>query len=225
MTDPFHVLEVAFDGRGVGYLLTMLAPLAGLCLLAPLVALAAVPELAVNLLSATPTQTSIHYHYTAAEIPPLIAASVLGAALLARRRPRLTNVLASGVAFLALAANYHFGAIPLWRELPGGETLQAYATRVTDHDRVAAEALRLVPEGAVVTASNSLGAHLSDRRRILSFPVLRDATWVAVDETRPSYLDRNDPVAAERALVALRRRPEWRLVFQRDGIVVLRRAR
>ena len=40
-------------------------PLAALCLLAPLVLVAALPELALNLLSSTPTQTSIHFHYTA----------------------------------------------------------------------------------------------------------------------------------------------------------------
>ena len=35
---------------------------------------------------------------------------------------------------------------------------------------------------AGVSATNALCAHLSDRRRIFSFPLLREATWVVVDE-------------------------------------------
>ena len=49
------------------------------------------------------------------------------------------------------------------------------------------------PEG-LVSATNSLGAHLSARRRILSFPRLDDATWVAVDESNSSYLDGTSPL-------------------------------
>ena len=37
-------------------------------------------------------------------------------------------------------------------------------------------ALALVPDGAPVSATNALGAHLSERRRIFSFPVLAEAS-------------------------------------------------
>jgi hypothetical protein len=80
-----------------------------------------------------------------------------------------------------------------------------------------------VPDGAPVSATNALGAHLSDRRRIFSFPVLRDAEWVAVDTRRLTYLDSLRPDRARPALAALRRDPRWRLVFAEDGILVFRR--
>ena len=224
-TDPLVLLEAAFDGRGVTYLAELAVPLALLWAFAPLVLLAALPELAANLLSATSTQTSIHHHYTAGEIPPLLAASVLGAARLVRPRPHRAAAIGVLAAAVALAANYRIGPIPLWRELPLGERFGAREHWVTRHDRIAGEGLRRVPRGAVVTATNSLGAHLSERRRILSFPLLADATWAAVDETRPSFRDRNDQVAAVRALVRLREDPRWRVVFERDGIVILRRVR
>ena len=82
----------------------------------------------------------------------------------------------------------------------------------------------MVPPHAVVSATNVLGAHLSARRRILSLPKLADATWVAADETRPSYVDRVSPLPAAAALVRLRRSPDWKLVFERDGVLVFRRA-
>jgi uncharacterized membrane protein len=219
LDDPVALARMAFDHRGIHYLLDLLVPLAGFSLLAP-VALAALPALALNLLSSTPTQTSIHFHYTAAEIPPLVAAAVLGAAT-ARRRWGVSA--AAIVLAAALVGNYRLGAIPLWREFPGGETLGARAGDVTAHDRTAAHALSLVPPDAVVSATNSLGAHLSARRRFLSFPIIQDATWVAVDETQPSYGDRVAPLPAAAQIVWLRRNRAWQLVFERDGVLVFRR--
>jgi uncharacterized membrane protein len=216
VTDPGRLFSVAFDHAGVHYLIDLVLPLAGLCLLSPL-ALAAVPELALNLLSSTPTQTSIHFHYVAGEIPPLVAAAVLGAKRITRY-PAATAAL-----FAALAGNYLLGAIPIWRALPGGETLQAHAQDVSEHDRIATRALRLIPHDAVVSATNSLGAHLSERRRVLSFPFLQDATWVAADETQPGYSDRVAPLPTAVQLVWLRRNPAWRLVFEEDGVLVFRR--
>ena len=77
LTDPVHVLEVAFDGRGLGYLVRLLAPVLFVAV-APLTLVAVLPELAINLLSSTATQTSIHFHYTAAITPALVAGSVSG---------------------------------------------------------------------------------------------------------------------------------------------------
>jgi uncharacterized membrane protein len=183
-------------------------------------ALAAVPEIAINLLSSAAPQSSIHFHYTAAEIPPLFIAAIFGAA---RVGPRWRIPVAAIVVLTAVAGNYRLGAIPIWRELPGGQKLQAHAATVTAHDRIAARALRLIPDDAVVSATNSLGGHLSARRRVLSFPYIQDATWIAADETQPGYADRVSPLPAATQLVWLRRNPAWRLVFEQDGVLVFRR--
>ena len=79
VTNPWKIVTTAFTGRGLGYLARLVLPLGGLVVLAPLMLLAALPELAVNLLSAATTQTSIRFHYTAGLIPVLIAATVFGA--------------------------------------------------------------------------------------------------------------------------------------------------
>ena len=222
LTDPVRILEQAFGGHGIPYLFELVLPLLALPLLAPLAALTALPELAANLLSSTRTQTSIHFHYTAAAIPGLIVAAVLGAARLrgrtGRLRPLVTAVVAAGV-----VANYALGAIPVWRAFPGGESLGSREHEVTAHDRVAERALRVIPDDAVVSATNSLGGHLSERRRVLSFPVFDGATWIAADETRPGYADRIAPLATSERLRRLRLDPRWRIVFDEDGIVVFRR--
>jgi len=219
LTDPLRIAEAAFSSRDLRFLLQLVAPLAALCLLAPLVLVALLPELAINLLSATTTQTSIHFHYTAGMIPPLVIAAIFGA----KRLLRWPVPVAAIVVVAALGGNYWLGPIPGWRHVPGGEQFEATAARVNDHDRVAARALALIPGDAVVSATNTLGAHLSARRRFLSFPFREDATWIAADETQPGYADRHAPLPTAVELAGLRRNPEWRLVFQEDGILVFRR--
>ena len=218
VTHPWRILEQAFQGRDVHYLFHLLLPLGFLFLLSPVVLIAALPELALNVLSATSTQTSIHFHYTAGAIAPLVAATVLGAALLARRFP--AGRVAVLAVLVALLASWKIGGIPLWGAVPGGEDYQRNDWRVTAHDHIAAQAVSLVPKEAVVTSTNVLGAHLSDRRRVLSLPKLADATWAVADETRSSYADRSAPLPAAAALVRLRQSPDWRLVFSRDGVLV-----
>jgi uncharacterized membrane protein len=224
VTKPWKLVTTAVTGRGLGYLARLFLPLGLLALLAPILLLAAVPELAINLLSAATTQTSIRFHYTAALIPILVAATVLGAAHVVRSRPQWAGPLATAVLALAIVSNYALGAIPLWRYLPGGQQAQAHAADVTQHDRLALRALHLIPKSAVVSATNTLGAHLSARRRILSFPLIQDARWIAADETSPGYADRLAPLPTAVQLSWLRRNPEWRLVFERDGILIFQRA-
>jgi uncharacterized membrane protein len=215
---PLRLAHAAFTERDLHYVLQLLWPLGFLCVLSPLVLVAALPELAVNVLSAVPTQTSIHFHYTAGLIAPLVVATVLGA-----KRLRRPVVVATAAVALALIGNYRLGPIPAWQHVPGGQRFQATAAKVTAHDRIALRALRLIPRDAAVSATNSLGAHLSARRRFLSFPFLQDATWIAADETQPGYADRFAPLLTAEQLVWLRGNPEWTLVFEQDGVLVFRR--
>jgi len=206
-TDPVVLLQAVTEGRDLTYLLQLALPLAGLFLAAPLLLIPALPELAANLLSETATQTSIEFHYTAPIIPFLVAGTVFGAA----RAPRLAPV-----AFAASLA----GAVvlgPLW----AGELVP---DRLSAHDRVAARAVGLVPPHAPVSSTNGLGAHLSARRRVFSFPVIRESEWVAVDLRHASYLDR--PAAPSTAAIPLARlvaSGDWETVLDEDGILVLRR--
>ena len=213
VTDPGRILSTAFDQRGAEYLLELVLPLVALPLLAPAALLVAVPELAINLLSSTATQTSIHYHYTAGVVPGLVAASVFGAARLSRLRPGVTGRLGAAAVAVGLGASLWLGPVP--------RRIHDYSR--TEHDRAAAEAVELIPAGEPVSATNTLGAHLSERRRVFSYPVVREARWIAVDEQRPSLGDRLNPPEAAARIGALRRDPAWRIVFDRDGVLVLRR--
>jgi uncharacterized membrane protein len=217
-TDPGRLLSIAFDHRGAHYLLDLVLPLAALSTLAPLLLVALLPELALNLLSSVDAQSSIHFHYTAGEIPILLAAAAIGAS----RLGRWAGIAATVAVAAAVIGNYFLGPIPAWRFLRGGETLQAKSAEVSRHDRIAARELKLIPSAASVSATNSLGAHLSARKRIFSFPYLRKAMWVIVDERKPSLGDHNDKRGLGR-IERLRHDRRFRLVSSADGVLVFRR--
>lgn len=190
--------------RDLSYLASLLLPLALLPLAAPVALLAALPELGLNLLSSTVTQTSVKTHYAATAVPALLAATVFGVARLGERWAYVAALAAlTGAVVLG-----PLGRVPV---------------RADAHDAAARQGLALVPAGAPVSATNTLGAHLSARHRIFSFPVLREAEWVAVDERRLTYLDSLRPERSRPALTALQRNPHWRRVFAEDGILVFHR--
>ena len=225
VTDPGTVLSAVSEDRDVSYLADLLLPLLGLPLLAPLAALTAAPELLLNLLSNTRTQTSIHFHYTAGAIPGLMVASVLGAARLRRRFAWARWPEGRAVVLSTLVAGILLGPLPIWAHVPFGSDLGAREHVVGHHARVASRALAVIPADAPVSASNTLGAHLSARHRVFSFPVLGEADWVAVDRQRPSHRDDNDaPERFEAALARLVQSGRFETVFDEDGILVLRRA-
>ncbi len=224
VTDPAALIAATTEGRDVGYLGDLLLPLLGLPLLAPLAALTAAPELLLNLLSDTRTQTSIHFHYTAGAIPGLMVAAVLGAARLRRRFGWARRPEGRAVVVSTLVAGVLLGPLPIWAHVPFGAELGAREHVVGAHAAVAERALRVIPDDAAVSATNTLGAHLSARRRVFSFPVLGGAEWVAVDRTRPSH--RDEAVAPQKfaaSLARLEATGRFETVFDEDGILVLRR--
>jgi uncharacterized membrane protein len=194
----------SLDGRDLSYLASLLLPLGLLPLAGPLALLVALPELGLNVLSSTVTQTSVKTHYAATAAPALLAATVFGVSRLGARFAYLA-------AAAALAGTVMFG--PLGR-IP---------VRADSHDAAARRGLAVVPAGAPVSATNSLGAHLSERQRIFSFPVLREAEWVVVDERRLTFFDSLGPGRARPHLTALHHDPDWKRVFADDGILVFRR--
>jgi uncharacterized membrane protein len=224
VTDPGAIVAAATHGRDLAYLGDLVLPLLALPLLAPLAALTAVPDLALSLLSDTRTQTSIHFHYTAGALPGLIVAAVLGGARLRRRFAWARRPEGRAVVVSALVAGILLGPLPIWSHVPLGSDVGAREYSVGAHARLSERALRLVPSGEPVSATNTLGGHLSERRRVFSFPVLGEARWVAVDLTRPSYRDQLGRAAqVEAALAALRSDGRFRVVFDEGGVVVLQR--
>jgi uncharacterized membrane protein len=211
-TDPGRVLGELATRHDLGYALILLAPFVGLWALSPLLAAGAVPELALDLLSGKQEQTQIMYQYSAAIAPFVVAAAVLGAARL--RRDALPRVAA--VVLGLMTALLIFSPLSRLPRYVHDLRSEAHAARV--------EAVSLVPEAAAVSATNRLGGHLSERRRILLFPTVAESRWIVVDVDDPTMrATERDRRKLDEAVEAVSQDPAWRRVFAREGILVFRK--
>jgi uncharacterized membrane protein len=232
LTRPWEAAAVAVDHGLLSYLAALLLPLLLLPLASPGLALVAVPEIALNLLSDWPAQHTVQYHYTAVVAPIMIAASAGGLARIANARlPRPAAPLARaadgvGVALVGacLIGGILLGPLPWWRHLPYGSADRTEQFTRTAHVDAMEDAVALVPPDAPVSAGNLLAAHLSERGRIYTFPTVADAEYVLVDTRRPFVHDLESPRRHVAALRAFRARGDFRPVFARDGVIVFRRA-
>jgi uncharacterized membrane protein len=232
ITRPWEAVEVAATYDRMSYLVAILAPLLFLPLFAPLLAAGALPEVLINVLADYFPQYSIEFQYVAVIVPFVVAASILGLARLRRRgRPEtLARLLAHtrGVAAVWVGAvvlcSVYLGPLPWWSSVPAvGSDKRVEQFRVNDHSRTMGRAIALIPDGVPVSAGNLLGAHLSERERVYTFPVIGDARWIVVDTHRPYLADRLLPLAHAARVEALMARPDIRQVFSEDGVMLFRR--
>ena len=205
---PQRIAEVAVTTHKITYLALLFVPLLGLCFRAPLLLGAAALPFAVHLPSSAPDQTSVASHSAASTAAVLVGAAIFGAAR-TRVDPRRLAVAVLAVATAAAVISPFWIAVPVARDALGGSPLL----------RAERHAVRLIPRGAPVSASNIIGAHLSARRRILLFPVIRDARWIAVD-----VADTEGASSFRAAIRRLRRGRRFVTVYDSDGVVVMRRA-
>jgi uncharacterized membrane protein len=232
-----HPLQTAgdlFSDANLRYWFKLLWPLGFTSLLSPLTLLIALPEYALNALSATVFQRRIEFHYTALEIPFLFAAAVLGVMRLwrwlgggfARAEKRMKGerlqrpTLALLVLLCALAGNYFMGPLPF--SLPGAAYDGADYAR-TAHDVALDEAVAMIPDGVKVAANNNAGAQLAARRVAYIFPYYADADWVIVDQRHPFFYDKEDETLHSLALGRLVADPNFRSVYAKDGVLVFER--
>ena len=212
----------AFDERGLRYLAALLLPLAALSSLAPLALVIAAPEIAFNLLSSLTTQTSVEHHYAAGAMPGLIVAAIFGAARLSRAAARVAPAARRGrrrsraAGARTRSAPCRSGAASRARAA-GPPSSSPSPPTTTPHDAC----LRASPPVTAVSATNTLGAHLSDRRRVLSFPRSRRRGLGGrrpppPDPARPGQPARRAAARWPRSS-AIRR---WRLVAADDGVLL-----
>jgi len=235
VTSPAKVAGDLFAAADLEYWAELLWPFGFVPLLSPLTLLIALPEFLLNGLSTQIWQRSIQFHYTAAEIPFIFAAAVLGLMRLwrwlgrgyrkaeAEMRGELLQRrdLALLVLLAALAGNYVLGPLPF--SLPGAHYAGRNFAR-TGHAKVLDEAVATIPDRVVVSVNNNVGSHLSARRVVFVFPEFEGAEYVIVDEAHPGYYDRINMTLHQRTLGELVLDPRYQSIYARDDVYIFKLA-
>jgi uncharacterized membrane protein len=158
---PWRWLGVLLTAPKLVYLLAMLAPLGFLPLLAPRVLAAAVPGLAMNLLSIDPILINHRSQYQAFVLPFLVLAAVDGYFVLRRR------AAGSRVPAIALGAATCFAVILTARTF---NDFSIRNWRIGDDQRAAHALMARIPKETGVSANERLVPHLVMRENIFVFP-------------------------------------------------------
>jgi uncharacterized membrane protein len=223
-SDPGVVLRALLEAHDIVYVLWLGLPLLFLFFLSPGLAAVALPQLLANGLSDFRSMTDPRYHSVAAIVPFLIAATVFGITRIsAGRRPLAASAVLACCVILTLA-------VGPWGRLIGATPLGGREVVAPERARALTDAVALIPGSSPVSASNSVGAHLSARKHIYSVPVLGRAEWVVVDRADPWVVSRDSPILTnhpERVqafVTRLDNDASWETVFDRSGVVVLRRS-
>ena len=175
-TDPGVILGAITTGADLRYLALLLIPTAFLALGQPLILIAVVPQLGLNVMSDFWSTTQPMFQYVAPVIAPLVAATVMTVG----RFPTRLRV-GSRVRRSLLRSSSWSRSLPS----PGGQDFVFGPTETGARTTAMRTALKLVPSGEAVMTTNRIGAHLSARETIQLFPVQRRAEWAVLD-TRDS---------------------------------------
>lgn len=179
LRDPLVFVRQMFDRAGLQALWRVFLPVG---FVMPFLAadwlLIVLPSMAYMLMSSLPGMHRLEDWYMASILPGFFAAIAVGLVRLPRRwAPWLTTgLLCSTVAGFALFST-----------IPPGARYQPELYQVTDHQRLAAEAVAAIPPEARVATQDPYVPHLTHREHIYLYP------WISIDEKNIDYLmlDRN----------------------------------
>lgn len=201
-------------------LLMLLAPTAFVALRSPLIWLA-VPTLAWRFVSDNPSYWGTGYQYSAVLMPIVAAAFVDGLARWRRsgRRESLARSrLALGVALAVTAF--------LLPSRPTFSVLRPSSWSSSSHVAAADQLLGMIPDDATVAATNRLAPQLTDRDTVTllgtQLNLLGRDSWIIADTQGPPFP--GTAAQLEQWLAVARQQDGFRVVAEKDGIVLLRRS-
>jgi uncharacterized membrane protein len=216
LKDPGRVLGILLQTSKLKALVSFIAPLAGLPLLASGYALLWIPMTFVYLISNV-SGSGLLNSWRMAPFLPLLWGSI--AVLLVRLKPRQV------VAVLAVLLASTLIGFAVLSPFPGGGKFDASLYQINGHTRIGEQIVASIPADAYVAAQNGMAAHLATRQRIRLFPNFdhtQPPDIIILDERASNRFPMsNDDYAS--ALSDLQIDPGFDVALEQDGFFVFKR--
>jgi uncharacterized membrane protein len=223
ITKPDVFWSMISGPKRVAYYGDLLLPLGFLPILGVEMLLPALPDIALNTLSAFAPSRTLDYHYAIIAVPFLVLATAWGIDRLSRWLNRWVKrqavLIAAGVfALVAMGAyqidRYH-AFVPLSDRYAGTYTIEP-------RDPIGWQLAAQIPRDAVVSAQFNLLPHVSQRQRAHIFPRVEDATYIFLDtqgviepfQTQEEY---------QATVDALRADPTFEIIAEQDSFILFKR--
>lgn len=164
-TNPSLIFNQIFNYSTLDYINNHLFPTGYLALLSPFYLLFTLPDAAIYLFSSNLEYRSYQYHFGAVIIPFVYIGAIYSAQKIGTKFKAInaSKLLIYYLGFVTIYTLYSYSPIP---GLKSGDTTPL---RVKNAYKIE-EYLTIIPPTADVAASNSIGAHLSHRKKIYVVP-------------------------------------------------------
>lgn len=224
-TKPWRIVATAFARDRWAYYLQVLAPTAFLPFLSPSTLLAVILPLAANALATFHYQQSLHYHYGTLVVPGLIVAAIFG---IAHGSVKLRRVM---VCLLVVCAAL---GLWLWGPVPDSRQDAVWVSADPAFSKSVHEAIKLIPDDAVVSVEYHLLTQLDHRVEIYEFPnPWHRLNWSnSKDDSaqriaRVQYVLLTDflDTTSETTFEQVEARGNFVAIYHQEGVLLLKRAR
>jgi len=165
--DPLNTSLELFSWDRIYYLYQLFVPVGFLAVLSPLYLIFAIPDFAINLLSANANFRSLTFHYAATIVPFIYISTIYSINTLLKKNWKIFNkrFICFYLIFFAIFSTWSFGTLPG----SNNPSIEIYANSVNNRNEII-NYLKRIPESYSVASTNNLGAHLSHRRKIYTLP-------------------------------------------------------
>ena len=165
--DPLKTLSFMMQKDQLIYLRNLFQALGFMPVLASPLMIFAAPDLLINLLSKNSNLHQIYYQYSATITPFIFISAIFAIKNIKKWFPKIQNsVFICYIAFFTLLSAYYFGP------LPGAKKPNiAMFTKQLEEAKTIDNFISSIPQEASVAATNNVGSHLSQRKRIYTIPV------------------------------------------------------
>lgn len=165
ITKPETYINLIFNNDNLKYLFLLLSPLVFFSIFSPIYLLIASPEFMINFLSNHSQMRGIDNHYIAVIIPFVFISAIFGAKEVMKRKILDVKKISILIIIFTLIMSYYKGQLPYSKD----SSLKLFLTRRPEIDSVKIWENKLKNENISVSASEKLGSHFSQRKKIYRF--------------------------------------------------------
>ena len=211
--NPIQTIQILLEPDRLNYIRQLFIPLGYLSFIAFPFLIFALPDLAINLLSGSPTMHQIYYQYSATITPFIFISAIYAISWILKKLPEIPyQAICLILVIFTLISSYNYGPL-LFAKKPSDSMF----TQPLKNKEYVTSYLKTLTNENIISASNNLGSQLSHRKQIFVAPNGYDRANTIL------FLMRRPNNAEIENFNKIKNNPEFYLELQNEDFYVFKR--